>query len=196
MNIKRVHHITIATRDAGVARTTFETLFGAAPADNHAIPAFDVHAVEMALGDTTLEIVAPADADSAVMRFLERKGEGFYNLALEVDALDDAVAELRARGVRVSDPVSPGPGLRAAFIAMAATHGLSVQLVEVQEQRAAATAPPVATAPESVGVATEVPSPVPLPAVTPPTPQPVPPLHGAAAPPPLDLTPDEWSDLD
>ena len=100
---------------------------------------------------TALEIVAPLDSDSAVMRFLERKGEGFYNLALEVDDLDAAVTELAARGVRVSEPVEPGPGLRSAFITMAATHGLSIQLLEVAPAAPTATveeAPTAFAAPE------------------------------------------------
>src|SRR5450756_2431751 len=43
----------------------------------------------------------------------------------------DTVRELASQGVRVSEPVELGPGVRSAFVTMAATHGLSVQLVEV-----------------------------------------------------------------
>jgi len=148
MKIKRVHHFTIATRDAQAARATFETLLGAQASDAQAIPAFGVQALQVALGDTALEIVSPLDTDSAVMRFLERKGEGFYNLALEVEDLDAAVAELAARGVRVSEPVEPGPGLRSAFITMAATHGLSIQLMEVARATTPIEEAPVSAAPE------------------------------------------------
>jgi hypothetical protein len=110
------------------------------------------------------------------MRFLERKGEGFYNVALEVDDLDAAVAELTAKGVRVSEPVEAEPGLRSAFVTMAATHGLSVQLVE--------------------GPVVEAPPPAPEEAA--PEPEALPPEEPEAAElaPPLDLTPDEWSDTD
>ena len=43
---------------------------------------------------------------------------------MEVDDLDAAVDELSARGVRISAPVEATPGVRTAFVTMAATHGL------------------------------------------------------------------------
>jgi hypothetical protein len=104
------------------------------------------------------------------MRFLERKGEGFYNLALEVDDLEACLAELAERGVKVSEPIEATPGLRSAFVTMAATHGLSIQLVQSVDSSADAdeTSPVEGVTPDDV--------------VTEQT--------------PLDLTPDEWSDTD
>ncbi|MBI5284942.1 MAG: VOC family protein [Chloroflexi bacterium] len=177
MKIKRIHHVALAVRDVAAARGTFERLFGAAAADAvEQVPAFGIRALDLRIGDDTLQLVAPADADNPVMRFLERRGEGFYNLALEVEDLDGAVAELAALGVRVSEPVEAEPGVRSAFVTMAATHGLSIQLVEL-----AAAAP--------------------VPAIEPVAPVAVEPLVEPAAAPtaepePLDLTPDEWSDID
>ncbi len=132
MRIKRIHRITLAVRDVDAARATFERLFAAVPADGPAqVPAFGIRAIDLRLGEDTLQLAAPMGADNPVMRFLERKGEGFYNIALEVDDLDAAVAELAALGVRVSEPSEAEPGVRSAFVTMVATHGLSVQLVEL-----------------------------------------------------------------
>lgn len=195
MKIKRIHHLTIAVRDAHAAGATFARLFGAeAPGGATEVQAFGVRSAEVALGDGTLQVVSPLGTDSAVMRFLERKGEGFYNLALEVEDLDAAVAELAAQGVRVSEPVEAEPGVRSAFVTMAATHGLSVQLVQLT-----AAAQPELRAPEP-----EVPAPTPEPRVEAPAavgpasdaPEVWSDREEAAARPPLDLTPDEWSDVD
>lgn len=177
MRIIRVHHLTLAVRNADAARATFEALFGVAGLGMAAVPAFGIRTAGVPLGDGLLQLASPVAADNPVMRFLERKGEGFYNVALEVDDLDAAVAELSAKGVRVSDPVEAEPGLRSAFITMAATHGLSVQLVQLASGEAPATATPVATAEPEESL-------VDAPAET------------EVEPPPLDLTPDEWSDVD
>lgn len=209
MRIKRIHHLTLAVRDTEQARATFETLFGATAEQADAIPAFGVRTRDIAIGDDTLQLASPLERDSALMRFIERKGEGFYNLALEVDDLDAAVAELAARNVRVSDPVEAPPGTRSAFVTMAATHGLSIQLIQSPEpaalddrayddagrrsqqaSEAPAAAPfvaapvvaaPEAALPEDAASAGELEA-------------------SAEAEPseraPLDLTPDEWSDVD
>jgi methylmalonyl-CoA epimerase len=202
VRIKRIHHITLAVRDVDGARMTFEQLFGERGGERYAIPAFGVRAIDVPLGEATLQLAAATDADNPLRRFIDRRGEGVYTIALEVDDLDGAVAELAARGVRVSEPVESGPGQRSAFVAMAATHGMSVQLVEVTPEAGHRAWTPPATASAS----SVAPAPAPAPGTAP---------HPAAraaddwsdtarrdelnepAPKqPLDLTPDEWSDVD
>jgi methylmalonyl-CoA epimerase len=196
MRIHGIHHITRAVRDAAAARAAIASLLGAEAGPIDAIPAFGVRSTDVALGDDTLQLVSPLDDDNPVMRYIERRGEGFYALALEVDDIDAAVAELAERGVRVSAPVESAPGLRSAFVAMAATHGLSVQLVEATHPSAAngAHAEPDAGERQPVPLPVEPLSAQP-PAEPPPAwperPQPVQPPHA-----PLDLTPDEWSEVD
>lgn len=186
MRIKRIHHLTIAVRDLEGARLTFEQLFGVQGERAVDVPAFSVRAIDVPMGDDVLQLTSPADGDNPVMRFLERRGEGFYNLALEIEDLDDTVRELASQGVRVSEPIELEPGMRSAFVTMAATHGLSVQLVEV----ASAAGQPVSLSADQPIV--EPPPPALLPIV-----EEAPPADGAPPRhPPLDLTPDEWSDVD
>jgi methylmalonyl-CoA/ethylmalonyl-CoA epimerase len=170
MRIKRIHHLTLAVRDLEGAHATFERLFGVRAPHIDAIPGFGVRRAELALGDDTLELASALEHDSPVARFVQRRGEGFYNLAVEVDDLDMAIAELAAKGVRVSPPVEGTPGVRSAFLPMSATHGLSIQLVEDRT-----------SVPESPSAGQR------LPQVEQPPRDPEP-------KPPLDLTPDEWSD--
>ena len=182
MRIKRIHHVTIAVRDLEGARLTFEQLFGVQGDVAVDVPAFGIREVGVPMGGDLLQLVSPVAADNPVMRFLERRGEGFYNLALEIEDLDDTVRELASQGVRVSDPIEIEPGVRSAFVTMMATHGLSVRLIEVAQSLAPAVAEaagePVDEAPaETIGEA--------------PTDDDI-----APSPEPLDLTPDEWSDVD
>ncbi|MBF6600268.1 MAG: VOC family protein [Dehalococcoidia bacterium] len=220
MKIRRIHHVTMAVQDLEAARAELAALFGAPAGPVDVVAPFVVRSTVVPLGEDTLQLVAPMDADNAVMRFIERRGEGFYTLALEVDDLDAAVAELRGRGVRVSDAVETRPDSRTAFVAMSATHGLSIQLVEP----AAPPSPPDGrTAHDDRWPARPAFSRPPGSPATPPliagrsaaadedagsreaaAAEPAAPAPGDASPPdaapatrsPLDLTPDEWSDVD
>lgn len=170
MRILGVRHLTVAVKDGSAAAATFGALFGTADAAEPAIVrTFGVATRDIALGGSTLQLASPISPDSALKRFIERKGEGFYNIALDVADLDAAVEELRSSGVRVSDPVEAPPGMRSAFITAAATHGLSVQLVQAPPE-------PVAAPPDDPAGSAEAPNPAE-------------PTRGL-----LDLTPDEWSD--
>jgi catechol 2,3-dioxygenase-like lactoylglutathione lyase family enzyme len=217
MRIRRIHRITLAVHDAAGAARTFEELFDERAALAQHVREFGVQSVELPLGETLLQFVSPssAETDNPVRSFLQRKGEGFYNVSLEVDDLDGALAELAAQGVRVSQPVEAEPGVRSAFVAMAATHGLSVQLVQVRraegeplvepvtrvaEPRAEhlAPAPPPVSAPHPAARETAEWSDNDAPPGAPPPP-PASKQPAASAPEQqrvLDLTPDEWSDED
>jgi methylmalonyl-CoA epimerase len=195
MRILGIHHITLAVRDLDEAAATFEALFGARAGQPRAVPAFGTRAADIRLGDGTLELAAPLAPDDPLRRFIERKGEGFYTLALEVDDIEAAARELAARGVRVSEPVESEPGIHSSFVTMSATHGLSIQLVQVTPgtplSRPAPNADSDAAAPAVASDASSAPAfrrpeadaPPDAPAI-------------ASSPPPLDLTPDEWSDVD
>jgi len=180
MQIRRIHHVTLAVHDAAAARATFARLFGTPGDEGRDVPLFGIRAATLRLGEDELELASPSSPDNPVARFLARKGEGFYSIALEVDDIAAAVAELRESGVQASDPVEAEPGIRSAFVAMAATHGLSIQLVEVAGAVRMGAAPPAEESGSAVA-----------PAVEPGTPDQAP-----ARPVPLDLTPDEWSDVD
>ena len=199
MRIKRIHHLTIAVRDLDGARLTFEQLFDVHASGAADLPAFGVRGIDVPIGDGTLQLVSPADADNPVMRFLERKGEGFYNLALEIEGLDETVRELAEQGVRVSEPIELEPGVRSSFVTMAATHGMSVQLIEIAQVVGESAGQPVSASASQPVSADETGSgggdeaaferhadDAPLPEESPPAP-------GEQL---LDLTPDEWSDVD
>jgi 4-hydroxyphenylpyruvate dioxygenase-like putative hemolysin len=82
-------------------------------------------------GGAFLELVQPTDPSHRVARFLDATGEGMFSISLEVDYLDATVAQLRDRGLPVSDP-EPGvyPNTRVARIPRASAHGVAVQLIE------------------------------------------------------------------
>jgi methylmalonyl-CoA epimerase len=167
MRIKRIHHLTVAVRDVDRAGATFEALFGVEATAARGVSAFGVRTRDVPIGADVIELASPLAPDSPVMRFIERKGEGFYNLALEVDDLDAAITELADRGIKVSEPIEASPGTRSSFITMGATHGISIQLVEIVEA-----APETERVLEDASPADDAGDTSQL----------------------LDLTPDEWSD--
>ena len=73
-----------------------------------------------------------ADGDGVVQRFLDRRGPGLHHVAFTVDAIDAALADLEARGVRVDRPAraTGGMGTRVAFVHPSAIGGMLVELVE------------------------------------------------------------------
>jgi len=86
------------------------------------------------LKDSEVELLEPTAEDSPVAKFIAKKGEGMHHMALRVDDLEAALAELKAKGVRLIDekPRRGAGGALIAFIHPAATGGVLLELCQRQ----------------------------------------------------------------
>ncbi len=83
-------------------------------------------------GDAPLELLEPTAADSPIAKFLAKWGPGLHHVALRVEDVAAALAELKARGVRLIDE-APRPGAhgsRVAFVHPSSADGVLVELIE------------------------------------------------------------------
>ena len=78
------------------------------------------------------ELIRPLGARGGVARFLERRGPGLHHVAYRVADVADAMARLRADGVRFTsdEPMTGAGGHRIAFIHPSSAGGVLVELVE------------------------------------------------------------------
>jgi methylmalonyl-CoA epimerase len=123
--------VTVATADAEAAASTWQKTLGLAvervvepegqPLRLAAIPA----------GNAYIELAQPLSDRHRVAQWIAERGPGMYAIAIEVDDIDAAVSDLRAKGVLVSDvEYGAWAGTRIARIERTAAHGVSIQLVQ------------------------------------------------------------------
>jgi methylmalonyl-CoA epimerase len=80
----------------------------------------------------TLELLEATAQDSPIARFVATRGPGIHHIALRVPDLVSALAQLKARGVRLIDE-APRPGAHGALVAFihpSSTHGVLVELMQ------------------------------------------------------------------
>jgi methylmalonyl-CoA/ethylmalonyl-CoA epimerase len=87
-------------------------------------------------GESYLQLLE-ATGPGTVARFVDRRGPALHHVAIEVSDIDEAVSDLRRRGVRMVDetPRPGGMGTRIAFVHPASCQGLLVELVEPTDGR-------------------------------------------------------------
>lgn len=80
----------------------------------------------------TLELLEPTSQDSAVRKFLEKRGPGIHHICLRVKGIDGILEQLKAKGVRlINEQAKLGAhGCRVAFIHPASTGGVLIELSE------------------------------------------------------------------
>lgn len=125
-------HIGIAVGDLGQALAFYRDALGLEIEPPEEVPSQRVRAHIVPVGEAAIELLEPTSADSPVARFIEKRGPGVHHITLRVDDIAEALARLRARGVRLIDS-APRPGAGGALIAFihpASAHGVLVELTQ------------------------------------------------------------------
>lgn len=125
-------HVGIAVQDLEASLAFFRDVLGLHVDPPEEVTSQRVRAHFLHMGPSSLELLAATAADSAIARYVEKRGPGMHHVALRVDDIDAALEHLAARGVRLIDRVArPGAeGARVAFIHPSAAHGVLVELKE------------------------------------------------------------------
>jgi methylmalonyl-CoA epimerase len=131
--LKRLDHVVVAVRDLEEAAQAWERNLGLKVERIFQPAGSNVRLASLLAGNIFLELAQPLTPDHRLAAFMDERGEGVFSLAIEVDDLEAAVAELRGQGVRVSDP-EPGvwEGTRVAGISRESSHGVALQLLQRQ----------------------------------------------------------------
>ena len=94
--MRGVHHVGVAVADLDEAISSYERLFGAELAGRQTQEQQGVEAASLVVGNGHVELLAPLAADTAVGRFLARRGPGMHHVAYEVADVGAALDELLA----------------------------------------------------------------------------------------------------
>ena len=123
-------HLGVAVRSIAEARRFYEML-GMKVGREEIVEHEQVHVAMLPLGESRIELLEPTAEDSAVGRFLAKRGEGLHHIAVKVADVDVMFERLKESGVRVvSDQVRFGAGgHRDFFVHPESTGGVLVEIV-------------------------------------------------------------------
>ena len=88
----------------------------------------------LSTGDADIELLEPTGPESAVAKFIEKRGEGVHHICFRVDDIEGQLVRLKAQGYRLINeaPVPGAHGCRVAFLHPAAGNGVLIELSEKQ----------------------------------------------------------------
>jgi methylmalonyl-CoA/ethylmalonyl-CoA epimerase len=84
------------------------------------------------VGESEVELLESTAPDGPIAKFLEKKGPGIHHIAFRVENVEEALAELKEKGIRLIDekPRMGAGGAKIAFLHPKATNGILVELCE------------------------------------------------------------------
>lgn len=130
-----IDHLGIAVKSLAAAKAFYQRL-GLTVSGEETFEHEKVRVAMVPLGDTRIELLEATSDDSAVARFISKRGEGLHHLAMHVPDLAAVVARMRQGGTRfISEEVKIGAGgHRYIFVHPSSAGGVLLELCEDSKQ--------------------------------------------------------------
>ena len=129
-----IDHIGIATESLEDATAVWRDALGLKLDSTEEIATQGVRVAMYSIGQSHIELLEPLSPDTPVGKFLGKRGPGIHHIAVRVDDIRTALAELKAKGLRLIDEVPRvgAGGCLVAFIHPTAANGVLLELVQHQ----------------------------------------------------------------
>lgn len=136
--IKKVEHIGIAVKDLSKSNELFKKLFGKEHYKVEPVESEGVSTSFFMLGETKIELLEATNEDSAIAKFIERKGEGIHHIAYEVDNIYAEMERLRSEGFEIlnKEPKYGADNKLIFFLHPKTTNGVLVELCQERNEEA------------------------------------------------------------
>jgi methylmalonyl-CoA epimerase len=134
--LSAIDHVGVAVEDLDAALALYEHSLGMPLVHRETVTDQGVEAVLLDVGDGHVELLAPLGPETAVGKFLARRGPGLHHVAYRVQDVQSALRALAGAGMRLIDeqPRTGIRGSRVAFLHPASTGGVLTEIVQPAQE--------------------------------------------------------------
>ncbi len=135
--IKKIEHLGIAVKDINDSNNLFKRLFGIEHYKLEKVESEGVSTSFFMIGETKIELLEATQEDSAIAKFIEKKGEGIHHIAFEVDNIEEEMKRLKNEGFDlISKEAKDGAdNKKICFLHPKSTNGVLVELCQEKNNR-------------------------------------------------------------
>jgi methylmalonyl-CoA/ethylmalonyl-CoA epimerase len=128
----KLEHIGIAVKDIEASNKLFETLFNSPHYKMEEVESEGVKTSFFQVGESKIELLEATNEDSAIAKFIEKKGEGIHHLAFEAKDIDFEIDRLSKEGFQLihQTPKDGADNKRIAFLHPKSTNSVLVELCQ------------------------------------------------------------------
>ncbi|QTA88696.1 methylmalonyl-CoA epimerase [Desulfonema magnum] len=132
MKILKIDHLGIAVKSMDEGKNFWSDILGLKFEGAETVQEQKVTTGFFPVGESEVELLESTSPDGPVAKYIEKKGEGIQHVAFRVENIEEALAELKERGVKLIDetPRIGAGGAKIAFLHPKATKGVLVELCE------------------------------------------------------------------
>jgi len=130
--VTKVDHIGIAVSNLEESLKLYTEVLGLKLHGTETVEEQKVKVAFLPLGDTEIELLESTAPDGPIAKFIETKGQGIQHIAYRVKDIEKALAEMKAKGIRLIDetPRYGAGGAKIAFLHPKSTNGVLIELCQ------------------------------------------------------------------
>ena len=138
MKIKRIEHVGVVVRNLDASRKLWEDVFGIKLDKTEHTPGRPHKLALYPVGESMVELLAGIAPDSKFAKMCDDGKAGINHICFEVENIDEALAELKAKNIPLIDQVPRigHAGFRIAYLDPAGTEGCLIELAEAPKEHA------------------------------------------------------------
>jgi methylmalonyl-CoA/ethylmalonyl-CoA epimerase len=135
MKALKVDHIGIAVSNLDEAVKVYTEVLGLELAGTEVVEEQKVKVAFLPVGDTEVELLESTSPDGPIAKFIEKNGEGIQHIAFKVDNIEEAIAAMKEKGLKMIDetPRYGAGGAKIAFMHPKSTGRVLIELSERNE---------------------------------------------------------------
>ncbi|MCX2743476.1 methylmalonyl-CoA epimerase [Mangrovivirga sp. M17] len=133
--IDKIEHLGIAVKDLKTASKTYEKLLGIKPYKEEKVESEGVTTLFFQTGESKIELLEASNPNSAINKFIEKKGEGIHHIAFAVKDIKAEMERLRSEGFKLlnEEPKKGADNKLICFVHPKDNHGVLIELCQDAE---------------------------------------------------------------
>jgi methylmalonyl-CoA/ethylmalonyl-CoA epimerase len=128
----KIEHIGIAVKDLAASNDLFTKLLGIPPYKTETVASENVDTSFFTIGESKIELLHATHADSAIAKFIEKKGEGIHHIAFAVADIEAEIKRLIAEGFQplMEQPKRGADNKLVIFFHPKSSNGVLIELCQ------------------------------------------------------------------
>ncbi len=130
--MNKIEHIGIAVKDIEAANKVYQDILGVAAYKSEEVASEHVITSFFQVGESKIELLQATSEDSAIAKFIEKKGEGIHHIAFDVDDIHAEMDRLSGLGYQIlnEEPKQGADNKLICFLHPKGSHGVLIELCQ------------------------------------------------------------------
>ena len=130
--MNKIEHIGIAVKNIDEANAIYSKIFNQLPYKTEKVASEHVSTSFFKIGESKIELLEATNPESAIAKFIEKKGEGIHHIAFDVEDIYSEIERLKKEGFTIlnDQPKKGADNKLVCFVHPKSANGVLIELCQ------------------------------------------------------------------